>query len=434
MSPRDEENQFELHPETSPQNHLRPEIQPFQAEEELQIEQDFVLEDPAEEIIEEPAAEIIEESIEETVAHTTVEPVEEPAAKLDAESKPVQETETFGVAYADSHRDTDTSATVIIDDADIFIEEPTSLDTSGPFSSPAREDIQQPVRDVFDRRDGTEELSVDSTGLLRRSLIKPATDHEDDQNNTETAATPVDATASDAGLGAGLATPPPTRPAMQRVTPQNARFEPTDAAGSNLSLQDSLLEGASIKPTLSSRAPGRLISALVSVLLLPLTWYVLADAGARLVVATNNPWQSGQINLAAIAELLGGLALLFLIALVAVQSALGLLIDGIILTVIGVPFVFVPGWSAALLQQSIQPALTRAGAVGGNLAYHLEFTGASGLLFICGVAMIFIAWVLYKVRRVGRKEEGLRITLASTNPEGIKARWAKKASAEDTNA
>lgn len=416
MSPREDENQFDTNPETPKFDQFNIEVEPSAVEssvqeEDLQIEPDVVLEDPTDLSPRElDLSELIEDA----------------ADNSDTTSTPVEP--------------------VIIDDADILVEEPAVLD-DGPFSSPAREDISQPVRDVFAQRDNGEELSVDATGILRRSLMTPAIDPTDMVDTVDTVddATMINEVATDTTAVFGAETADattgaepafnldqqPSKPSMRRVTPQNARFEPTDTVNPDLTLNDTFLEGASIKPTLPSRGPGRLISALVTVLLLPITWYVLADAGARFVVATNNPWQTGQVNLAAIAEMLGGLALAFLIALVALQSALGLLIGGIILTLLGIPFVFIPGWTSSLLQDTVRPALTRAGAVGENLAYHLEFTGSSGLLFMCGVTMIFAAWVLYRVRRIGRKEEGLRLHLTTVNPDGIKAHWARKASAED---
>ena len=42
--------------------------------------------------------------------------------------------------------------------------------------------------------------------------------------------------------------------------------------------------------------------------------------------------------------------------------------------------------------------------------------------------MIITGWVVTRVRRKGRTEESLRVEVAERNPDGLKARWARKAS------
>lgn len=193
---------------------------------------------------------------------------------------------------------------------------------------------------------------------------------------------------------------------------------------------DTLLAGATVLPTVPSRAGARWLSLLGTLLITPLAWYVLSDSGARLMMAENNPWLTGAINPAAIAELIGGIALLILLAILAAQSGLGFLVTGILVTIFGFPFVFIPGYTSDLLGTYITQPLQNWNTFGENIAYHLEFTGSSGILFMTGIAMLSAAWVVYYVRRKGRAEEALREEVAASNPDGLRARWARKASEE----
>lgn len=271
--------------------------------------------------------------------------------------------------------------------------------TSGGDTAHYRDDIREEPHDVLGNR-------VDSTlGEDGESLVAVESD-------TDTAAS----VGETAVLRRSLIETPTVAPARQPEEPA-----PVDE-------NETLLDGATVLPTVPSRAPARWLSAIGTLLLVPLAWYVLSDSGARLMLADNNPWATGTVNPAAIAELIGGIALLVLIAILAAQSAIGLLISGIIVTLFGLPFVFIPGYSKDLLGTYITEPLQSWNSFGGNVAYHLEFTGSTGILFMVGIAMIASAWVVYYVRRNGRAEEALRHEVATSNPDGLHARWARKAS------
>ena len=64
---------------------------------------------------------------------------------------------------------------------------------------------------------------------------------------------------------------------------------------------------------------------------------------------------------------------------------------------------------------------------GGNIANHFLASGFTGLLFAFGFLMLAFGWVIAAVRRAGRNEEALRISVSTTNPTAMRARWARKA-------
>lgn len=240
---------------------------------------------------------------------------------------------------------------------------------------------------------------VTSTGVLRRSLL----DGPQVEQETMVDAVPV--------------LPAPMTPSIPA---------PADPAAQH-SLDAALLEGATILPEVPSRAPARWLSSLAFLLLTPIAWYLLADAGGRLLIADGAPWLTGQMNLAALAELLGGIAILILLAVVAMQSSLGLYISGTLIALGGLPFLFFPLQTQTILDGPVRQFLDYLGAMGDNIAFYLAFSGATGIFFVLGISMILSAVVVTRVRRKGRTEESLRVEVAEVNPAGLKARWSRKA-------
>lgn len=187
-----------------------------------------------------------------------------------------------------------------------------------------------------------------------------------------------------------------------------------------------VLAEATVQPTLPSRAGARWMSAILTLILTPVAWYLLSDAGVRLAFATGNPWESKVINPAALIELGVGLLVLALIALVAAQSSLGLGLSGILLMAVGAVFLASPAFAGQLIQDNLS-GLREWNDFGGNIVGCLELTGFTGLLLVAGFLLFALALALSSTRRAGRREEAMRALVASTNPSGIKARWARKA-------
>lgn len=185
------------------------------------------------------------------------------------------------------------------------------------------------------------------------------------------------------------------------------------------------LAGGTVLPTLPSRAGARWLSAFGTIILTPVMWYLLADAGARLAFADGNPMTTGVVNPAALMELVAGLLIVVLVGMLAAQSSIGLILAGVLVLAIGVPFLAAPTWTEGLF--GYLTGLEEFNAFGSNVVAHLGFTGFTGILVISGFMMIAAGWVVASVRRQGRREEATRVEVALANPDGLKARWARKA-------
>lgn len=296
------------------------------------------------------------------------------------------------------------------------------------FTAPRREDIAEALQDVLSGRSQQPTVAADGETLVFSDVTggEPVSSAETDLAATSILRRSLINGESDSPDVNGEANGAPGEPPVTTETPTGAA--PTAQNQSETSFDEALLAGASILPSLPSRAASRWLSAIGTLLLSPLAWYLLTDSAVRLVAAANNPWVSGQPNLAALAELAGGLAVLVLIAILAAKSSLGLFLSGTVILVTGLPFLVAPTLVQNFLGMYVVDPLGRLGPVGDNLFFHFEFTGASGILVMVGTAMLAAAWLVYSVRRTGRREEALRAEVVVVNPEGLHARWARKAS------
>ena len=171
-----------------------------------------------------------------------------------------------------------------------------------------------------------------------------------------------------------------------------------------------ILDGASVEPQLRSRAKAHWLAALVTILLVPIAWYLLADAGARLTLPAGSPWQTGNLNIAAVLELVGGLAVLTVVLLAARWSSVGSIVAGSLVIVLGAPFIAVPTWTQELLEPALQ-WLRDFNDLGGNVAHHLVASGSTGRLLIIGLGLVLLGVVSHGARRQGRREAIARARL-----------------------
>lgn len=182
-----------------------------------------------------------------------------------------------------------------------------------------------------------------------------------------------------------------------------AQTEVVESTAPPTAAEDPVLAGATAVGKLPSRAGAHVWGLLITLLLTPVAWYLLADAGARLTLPGGNPWDTTNLNIAALLELAGGLLVLVVVLLAARWSSVGAIVTGSLLLVVGVPFVAVPGWTQNLLE-SVTDWLAGLGDFGDNIAYHLVATGSTGRFVVYGVALIFIGVVSHGARRQGRRE------------------------------
>ena len=183
------------------------------------------------------------------------------------------------------------------------------------------------------------------------------------------------------------------------------------------SLDDVLFEGASIVPEMPSRTGAHLFSFILGILALPITWYLVADAGARMTLPEGNPAATGVINWLAITEL--AIAFVAIIALFEAfkRSSLGAWIAGLCFLAAGIPWVFAPAFTGAHTV-SLLHFLQNAGSFGSNLAHHLQASGYSGRLLILGMVLMGVASLSHSARRRGRAEEAMREQVERVNPTG----------------
>lgn len=212
-------------------------------------------------------------------------------------------------------------------------------------------------------------------------------------------------------------------PAAESATTE-ASWKPREDSGERTvpqetpeSLDDALFEGATVVPEMPSRAAAHWSSLALGVFALPITWYLIADAGARMTLPEGNPAATGVINWLAITEV--AIAFVAVIALFEAfkRSSLGAWIGGLCFFAAGLPWVFAPGFTSAHTV-SVLHFLQNSGALGANLAHHLQASGYSGRLLFLGIALLGIASLSHSVRRRGRNEEAMREQVERVNPAG----------------
>ncbi|ROR73200.1 hypothetical protein [Bogoriella caseilytica] len=232
--------------------------------------------------------------------------------------------------------------------------------TSSPPASPDREE------------------DLESTAVRRQGLLAPT-------------ATPA--------RGGSAASPVATEPTVAlpagRTPPEQEPEAAEDAA---------LLDGATqVRPP--SRAWAHVLTPFLTLLLVPIAWYLIADGGARLAIAqTASP---GQLAVWPMLEVLAGLALAAGILALARWSALGAIIIGALVTLISLPFLLAPGWATDL----VAPAMTRLenlglfDALGPNIAYHLQADALVGRLTLYALGLLLLGILVTAARRAGRDDQ-----------------------------
>lgn len=212
-------------------------------------------------------------------------------------------------------------------------------------------------------------------------------------------------------------------PAAESATTE-ASWKPREDSGERTvpqetpeSLDDALFEGATVVPEMPSRAAAHWSSLALGIFALPITWYLIADAGARMTLPEGNPAATGVINWLAITEV--AIAFIAVIALFEAfkRSSLGAWIGGLCFFAAGLPWVFAPGFTSAHTVSALH-FLQNSGALGANLAHHLQASGYSGRLLFLGIALLGIASLSHSVRRRGRNEEAMREQVERVNPVG----------------
>ena len=207
-----------------------------------------------------------------------------------------------------------------------------------------------------------------------------------------------------------------------------ARGDKSDAPSS---LDDELFSAAPEITEMPSRTGAHWLSFLFFLLLVPVGWYLAADAGARMTLADAAPMYTGVASIMALGEILGAIIISAILFVVARRSSLGAWLMGIVTLIVGLPWLMAPGITAASALSALT-ALTNTGSLGANLSHHLQASGYSGRFALLGIALIGLGYVSHSTRRTGRAEEALRTSIEATNPAGaFYSKRARKKAAKD---
>ena len=272
-------------------------------------------------------------------------------------------------------------------------DEPTAEEAT-PFTEPT---AQLPTQDTKASYSFQDQDAAEATRPRRRSLLG--------EGNEDAEAATLAAIASTAARG--------------------------DKSGAPSSLDDEIFSAAPEITEMPSRTGAHGLSFLFFLLLVPVGWYLAADAGARMTLADAAPMYTGVASIMALGEILGAIIISAILFVVARRSSLGAWLMGIVTLIVGLPWLMAPGITAASALSALT-ALTNTGSLGANLSHHLQASGYSGRFALLGIALIGLGYVSHSARRTGRAEEALRTSIEATNPAGaFYSKRARKKAAKD---
>lgn len=278
--------------------------------------------------------------------------------------------------------------------ADTSAEEETTVEEATPFTEPT---AQLPTQGTEASYSFEDQDAAEAARPRRRSLLG--------EGNEDAEAATLAAIASTAARG--------------------------DKSGAPSSLDDELFSAAPEITEMPSRTGAHWLSFLLFLLLVPVGWYLAADAGARMTLADAAPMYTGVASIVALGEILGAVVISAILFGVARRSSLGAWLMGIVTFIVGLPWLMAPGITAASVLSALT-ALTNTGSLGANLSHHLQASGYSGRFALLGIALIGLAYVSHSARRTGRAEEALRTSIEATNPAGaFYSKRARKKAAKD---
>ncbi|MDO4260106.1 MAG: hypothetical protein Q4C87_11375 [Actinomycetaceae bacterium] len=246
---------------------------------------------------------------------------------------------------------------------------------------------------------------VEDTATRRRSLMTPASSGD---GPTQTLPAP-----SSADFPLPAPTPSPRRP----LEDADSHRLSADRDSALSPLETSIFEGASVAPEMPSRTGAHWLSLILTLLLVPASWYLLTDAGTRMLIDPAGPANTGTLSLLALGELAAAIIAMGIVLFITLRSSLGAWVSGLIGTLAGLPWVAVPGIMLTTTS-GIFENLANSSEVGSNIAHHIQAEGYSGRLLMLGLTLIGMAILSHSARRQGRKEEAFRAEVEKVNPLG----------------
>ena len=196
-------------------------------------------------------------------------------------------------------------------------------------------------------------------------------------------------------------------------------------------LDDELFSATPEITEMPSRGGAHFLSFLLFLILVPVGWYLAADAGSRMTLSEAAPMFTGVASILALGELLGAIVITVILCAMARRSSLGAWFMGVITLLAGLPWVLTPGITASTLLDPLT-VLANTSSLGSNLAHHLQASGYSGRFALLGIVLMGLGYVSHSARRKGRAEEALRTSIEAINPAGaFYSKGARKKAAKD---
>ena len=163
-----------------------------------------------------------------------------------------------------------------------------------------------------------------------------------------------------------------------------------------------LLKGASVLSAPGSRVETHWAGVLVAVVLFPLAWFLVHDGAATLTGGNPSAWPSAASPMGAL-EILGGTAACAAALFMISRSSLGAFVVGALSTVIGLPFILMPGVTKSILGPTVN-RLQAHSDLGKALSTYVMDDGLSGRFILMGVLTIMVAVVGHLARRAGQRK------------------------------
>ena len=196
-------------------------------------------------------------------------------------------------------------------------------------------------------------------------------------------------------------------------------------------LDDELFSATPEITEMPSRGGAHFLSFLLFLILVPVGWYLAADAGSRMTLSEAAPMFTGVASILALGELLGAIVITVILCATARRSSLGAWFMGVITLLAGLPWVLTPGITASTLLDPLT-VLANTSSFGSNLAHHLQASGYSGRFALLAIVLMGLGYVSHSARRKGRAEEALRTSIEAINPAGaFYSKGARKKAAKD---
>lgn len=354
-----------------------------------------------------------------------------PAVAASADAEPADEAAPAATpADEESHEPTDTAAPA---------ESATTPETTEPTRAGAitRAGVADKVAQLEHAPAGEADEDLETTQVRRQSLLSvppigasvperdgtPATP-EAPGDAHEAAPAPTDGEtrvmpgpAKDVASGrepqapvtAPAVSPAPAAPPMRHTLPE----QPAARATMPERLDDVIFDGATALPSVPSRVPAHLWSLLLTLVLLPVAWYLACDGATRLYPDTL-PFVGADLrNVAGLLELAGAAAAIFLVVLLARWSSLGAFLWGTFALAVGGAFLGLQAAGSQLVTD-LNPtfeALRRAGGLFANVAQHLALSLTTGIIPLAGVVLIALGFVSHGARRKGRRDFQVQQTI-----------------------